>query len=407
MKKIEPILDGQETEIDKKVLDKIAGHILDLLEDIITYRIEPCDIRGKKGKPEKGKIKLSSYKREDQIIVEIEDDGEVINNKVEGENKIKLRIDNLKKLLSDFNGGLHVNVDDQKRMKIVINLPVNLSMKQVLLVKCFKNIFAIPLMAVEETIKVKLSEIKTIEKKEVIQLRGKTIPFIRLSDVLQLKGADAKKDSEDLQVIIISTEGGKMGFCIKELIGQQEIVVKELGDHLVKVKNILGATILSNGEIALILDPSALIVTAKNIITNLRNGKGRTTDVSNKEESKKQKYILIVDDSISTRDLEKGIFEAAGFKVSTAINGIDALSKINKEQYDLIITDIDMPGMNGLELTARLKADNQYKSIPVVVVSSLQTEEDKKKGIEAGAEAYITKSSFNQASLLELIGTLI
>jgi len=188
---------------------------------------------------------------------------------------------------------------------------------------------------------------------------------------------------------------------VDELVGKQEIVVKALGDFLEKVPNIAGATILGSGEVVLILDIPVLISNAKKV-SKVGEGKKlpEVAEVS-------PPSILAVEDSLTARELERDILEAAGYEVEVAVDGLDALEKLRRKRFDLIVTDIQMPGLDGFELIQRLRQSEEHKEVPIVVVTTRESEEDKKRGVEVGADAYIVKSTFDQRGLLECIERLI
>ena len=187
-----------------------------------------------------------------------------------------------------------------------------------------------------------------------------------------------------------------------EIIAEEDIFVKSLGLHLGKVKNVSGATILGTGEVVVILDVADLISSSASnnpVVTGKR--------IISQSQSRAQKRILVVEDALTTREFEKSILESRGFLVDTAVDGIDALSKVQEFKYDLIIADIQMPRMDGFELCRKIKQSQAYKDIPVAMVTGLEKEEDKRRGMEAGASAYIVKSAFNQKSLIDTVERLI
>jgi len=227
-----------------------------------------------------------------------------------------------------------------------------------------------------------------------------------MAEILDLPENEArsgvKKDKDQVPVVIISLMDKLVGFIVDEIIGEQEIFIKSLGEHIGKLPNISGATVLGSGQVIVILDVVDLINSAKISHPSFRRVKEKTT-----KKAHDRKRILIAEDSLTTRELERSILESEGYNVETAMDGIDALNKVSQEQFDLVISDIEMPRMNGFELCKAIKQNNDTKDIPVIIVTSLDKEEDKRRGIEVGAQAYIVKSTFDQSNLVDAIERLI
>ena len=233
--------------------------------------------------------------------------------------------------------------------------------------------------------------------------------LVHLGDVLGLpRGNRPGNGSQHLPTIILSAVERRMAFVVDDLISEQELVIKGLGRQLSRVGGIAGASVMGNGEVTLILQASDLIKLAlhgngRSVLEFLQPG-----DVTVVAQARPQQHILVVDDSITTRTLEKNILEAAGYDVKLANNGLEAINLIlGSDLPDLIISDIAMPRMDGFELTRKLKNEERTNHVPIILVTSLDSPEDKAHGIDVGADAYIVKSSFDQTNLLETIEQLI
>ncbi len=432
---------GAETELDKKVIEEINDPLIHIIRNAVCHGIESVEEREAKGKPRKGKIEITASQEGDHILISIRDDGRGINpslvketaikkgflSPVEAEAMSELEAQYLifepgfttSQIITDVSGrgiGLDVvklNIEEKLKGSIqiqsevdkgttfLLTLPLTLAIIRALMVKSCDQTFAIPTTSIEETMVISPSEIHRVEGREAIQIRGKSVPIVQLAEVLKLEKVSDELNLKKLPLVIMVSGGQRFGFIVDELLGEQQIVIKSLGSHLRKVENVAGATILGAGEVVIILHPSDLANSAK-VITGLKPLKEKT-----KVLKEKVKRILIVEDSLTTRELERSIFEASGYQVETARDGIEALEKIQKNQFDLVVADIQMPRMDGFELTRKLKMDERYKELPVVIVTSLEKEEEKKKGIEVGANAYILKSAFDQVSLLEVVERLI
>jgi len=225
-----------------------------------------------------------------------------------------------------------------------------------------------------------------------------------LSDVLKITTINKNKSADDfLHLLIINSSQKKIAFIVDEILGEQEGIVKDLGSQLAHVNNIAGATILGNGKVVAILHPSELIDSAMNSNVSFENSLEKT--ISSKETE--QKSILVAEDSITIRTLLRNFIESAGYIVKTAVDGQEAYGFLQHENFDLIVSDIEMPRMNGFELTAKIRDDKKYTDIPIILVTALETADDKQRGMEVGANAYIVKSSFEKSNLIETIQRLI
>ena len=258
---------------------------------------------------------------------------------------------------------------------------------------------AIPVTAVEVTRVISPEEVATIEGREALLLDGRPILLADLAKVLGYGESPARR--KEIPVVVLSSTDDEVAFAVDQLIGEQEVIIKPLGGQLRKVVNFSGATLLGDGRVSLILNVFDLVKSAR---------KQAGTSVAPKRVGSAEartRSIMVVDDSITTRTMERNILEAAGYRVTMASDGLDALTKLEKEPVDLLMADVEMPRMDGFELTASVKRSDRLKGIPVVLVTSLDSDEDRKKGIELGAEAYITKKTFDQGDLLRVVEQLI
>jgi two-component system chemotaxis sensor kinase CheA len=225
-----------------------------------------------------------------------------------------------------------------------------------------------------------------------------------LNKVLELSTSNPIGNKKEiLHAIILNVGQQRMAFIVDSILDEQEGVIKTLGSQLLKVRNVSGATLLGNGRIVPILSPSELIESAVNV--SFPSVERNNQD---DEEMDKQKLtILVADDSITSRSLIRNIVESAGFIVKTAIDGLEAYSLLQEEHFDLVVSDVEMPRMNGFELTTKIRSDKNLSDLPVILVTALEQPSDKQRGMECGANAYIVKSSFEQSNLIEAINRLV
>jgi two-component system chemotaxis sensor kinase CheA len=262
-----------------------------------------------------------------------------------------------------------------------------------------ERVYAIPTASIEETLRVSADDVLKAEGREVIRRQRRTIPLVRLGDILGVP--QEVTTGAKIPIAVIGFSGHRMGFIVDSFIGEQQIVIKTLGTHLRRVNNVAGVTVLGAGEVVVILN-------VPDLMDNARSRSGMRTREVRAEKREGPKRILICEDSFTTRELERSIFEAAGYDVEVAMDGAQGLQKLRQGlKIDALVTDVQMPNMTGFELTKAVKSDAALAHIPVVIVTSLERDEEKTEGIDAGADAYITKSVFNQDTLLETVERLI
>jgi two-component system chemotaxis sensor kinase CheA len=258
-------------------------------------------------------------------------------------------------------------------------------------------------MQVEKIQTLRKDAVRTVENKETIQFSGRTISFVRLEDLLELPMRERKDETAGVrQAVVLGKPGSEIAFGVDEILNEEEILVKPLGRQLCRVRNIAGATVLGTGRVVLILNTADMMKTA--VKANIG---AKRIAASSSAASSAKRSILIVEDSITSRTLIKNILESAGYEVTTAIDGYDGFAALQERAFDLVVSDIQMPRLNGLDLTEKIRSDERFGSLPVVLVTSMSTPEDRQRGIDVGADAYIVKSSFDQSNLLETIKRLL
>jgi two-component system chemotaxis sensor kinase CheA len=436
-KEINLEIKGEKTGLDKKILEEIKDPLMHIVRNCIDHGIETPEERVLLGKPRAGKICFEARQEGANILIEISDDGRGMDprlikrtalkkklitpaqaEKISDENAVYLiftpgfstrekitdisgrgvGMDVVKENIERLKGSIIVQPQLGKGTKFTLRMPLTLSITLALLIKSQNQIFAIPTSEIEKVVRISAEDIKLVGNKEVVRVNGVTIPFVRLDRILKLNEKEIT-NTQEMFMVIIYLAGERIGFVVDEIISEQEIVIKSLGEYLKKPENIAGATIWGDGEVVLILDVFDLMKSAKKVYFEPKP--------IVKEEVPTTRSILVVDDSLTTRELEKNILEAVGYNVDVAIDGVQALEKIRQKKFNLVITDITMPRMDGFELTSIIKKEEKFKDIPVIIVTSEENEEDRKKGIEVGAEAYIVKSAFDQKSLLDMIDRMM
>jgi two-component system, chemotaxis family, sensor kinase CheA len=258
---------------------------------------------------------------------------------------------------------------------------------------------------VERVVRLAQTQVKTVENRQCFSLGGRAVALVRLDEVLQIPAGPRPDPSAPMSVVVFHCADQRIGFVVDEVLREEEVLVKSLRKPLVRVRNIAGATLLGSGRVVLILNVADLIKTARTCNEPaVRAGDARDAGAAKRAAAKR---VLVVEDSITSRMLLKGILEAAGFQVKTAVDGVDGFTLLREDRFDLVVSDVEMPRMTGFDLTARIRADKRLTEMPVVLVTALESRKERERGIDAGANAYITKSSFDQSNLLDVIRRLI
>jgi two-component system chemotaxis sensor kinase CheA len=256
---------------------------------------------------------------------------------------------------------------------------------------------------VERVARIDSRALKTVENRETVELDGEALSFIRLDDVLQIpRQKPSEDDSGFITLLVIGSGTKRVAFGVDSILDEQEVLVKSLGPQLTRIRNISGATVLGTGKVVGILHPGDLVKSAIKgaAAPSVAAYQPETADAV-------RRSVLVAEDSITARTLLKNILESVGFRTITAVDGVDALTQLKTNEIDLVVSDVDMPRMNGFELTSRIRASREFADLPVVLVTSLDSRDDRERGIDAGANAYIVKSSFDQSNLLDVIRRLI
>ena len=437
-KEIRVNIQGGDTLVDRNILELVKDPLMHLVRNACDHGIELPEERAARGKEREGVISLVAYQKGDRVIIEIEDDGQGIDPDTLRKTIVKKRLvseeqsekipnpelykflflpgfstrekvsstsgrgvglDVVKNNLENVQGQVEVNSDPGSSTKFSISLPFTVGVNACLLVKSGQETFTIPLSRIEENITIEEKDIKTVEGRETIDFRGKIISLVHLGSLFQLEGGTPLNGHRP--VVVLGTGEQMVGIVVDEFLGVQEVVVKALDRRLGKVQDIMAATIMANGEVGYILD-------VQDILRSVEEYAGLVTFSTIEESTASlRKNVLVVDDSLTIRELEKKVLLNAGYAVDTAVDGLDGLMKIRQKNYHLVLTDIDMPRMNGFDFIANLKKEEKHRDLPVIIVSYKEREEDKRRGMEVGASRYIVKNQFDNQALVETVNQLI
>ncbi|MBZ0135261.1 MAG: response regulator, partial [Planctomycetes bacterium] len=441
-KEVELIVHGSEIEIDRRMLEELKDPFTHLLRNAIDHGIETPEMRAAGGKPPHGAITLAVSQHDGgKVEVRVADDGTGIDagrvkaaatklGVVSAEEAERLDDDDAVALafrsgvttspiITDVSGrglGLAIVREKVERLGGSISveshpgagtafhlvLPLSLVTFRGVLVRAGERLCVIPAAGVERVARVAIQDIRTVENRETIVLDGQVASLVDLGDVLEMPRPASREAVAYAPVVVLGQNEARVAFRVGEILGEQEILVKTLGPQLARVRNVAGASMLGTGQVVPVLNVADLL---KSAVRNVPAPLAPATAEQPAPGAKRA--ILVVEDSITSRSLLKNILESANYAVTTAVDGMDAYTTLKTAAFDLVVSDVDMPRMDGFDLTAKVRADKHLSELPVVLVTALESREHRERGIDVGANAYIVKSSFDQSNLLEVVQRLI
>jgi two-component system chemotaxis sensor kinase CheA len=441
-KDIELAIQGGELEADRRILEAIKDPLLHLVRNAIDHGIETPEERTRKNKPGRGKVVIAVQPHNgNRVSITISDDGTGIDTGKVKSHAMRLGLLNsedaatmseeevmdfiyhsgvstspiiteisgrglglaiVREKIDSLGGSVQVSTHVNIGTSFRILLPLTLATYRGIIVRIGEQIFVLPTSHVEQTTRALKSEILTAQNRATIRINGTTHSLAYMGDVLGI-AHEPDPDTPFVQVVLLAASGRQMAFVVDEVVNEQEVLVKSLGKQLSRVRNVAAATILGSGKAVPILNVLDMIKSAVLAPT----GRTTATPTAGEEGASRQKHVLVVEDSITARGLLKGILELAGYKVTTAVDGVDGYTQLRSGSFDIVVSDVEMPRMDGFDLTAKIRADKKLAEVPVILVTALESREDRERGIDVGADAYIVKRSFEQSNLLEIIGRLI
>jgi len=434
---------GGDIEIDRRILVELKDPFVHILRNCLDHGIETPAERSRAGKATRGKITVSIVRTPgSRIAIRVADDGRGIDtSKVraaatkvgamssdelshqsarEAMNLIFRSDVSTSPMITDVSGrglglaivrqkvealGGTVSVDSQLGggATLTLALPNSLATFRGVVVRLGAYFFVVPTANVERAVRVSPAEIRSVEHREIVHLSGDALPIVRLSAALGFAQRATPSDPlAKMPALLVVSGHLRLVIVVDEIWQEQVVLVKSLGPHLRRLPALTGATLLGNGKVAPVLDGPELLRAA---VRSAEAGSVIASAPKTQEQTKRS--ILVAEDSITSRTLLRGILESSGYAVETVVDGVEALAKLRVGRFDLVVSDVDMPRMNGLVLTSKIRADKNLADLPVVLVTSLESREDRERGVEVGASAYIVKRNFEQSNLLEVIRRLL
>ena len=427
-------LRGETVELDRKVLELLNDPLLHLVRNAMDHGIEPPAERVAAGKPAQGLLELSAEAVGGEVRVAVSDDGRGMDPRRLRERAVRLGLlsaeaaalmpdadafeliflpgfstaamvteisgrgvgmDVVRANLLELGGQVRVESQLGYGTRILLTLPLTLVTTRILLVRVGSATFALPASGCRGITWVRRAELRSLEGQPTIVRDDATLAVVALSELLGVAAPRAFAKSERAPAVLAGSPQRPVALLVDALLDEREAVVKPLGALLARQRRYGGAVQLGDGSLVLLLNPILLVQGA------------RPTPVAVPAQSARRRRLLVVDDSFTTRELIRSILQSAGYEVTAAVDGADALEKLRAQPFDLVVSDVEMPRLDGFQLTASICAGQAHQVVPVVLITSLASEEQRRRGLEVGARAYIVKSQFNQESLLDVVRQLL
>lgn len=452
-KEVEFIMEGGEITVDKQILEEMKDPLLHLLRNAVDHALELPEERKRLGKNPVGKIWLKAYNSGSNIVIEVGDDGRGLDLEKIKQTALKKKLYRVEELaqmspqqvrsliflpgfstrsfVTEISGrGVGLDVVRSNVEKLKGNITIDSTLHQgtvfrmqlrstvatlnVMLFEVRGLIHGLPVEAIEKTLLIKPEEIYTLEGKPTITVDNKPVTLVKMADLLELPDLSpatvqkqkqrAMENQRFISAILLNVDGQTLAFEVESLKEVLDVVMKPQTKLLKRVRNVMGATILGTGDVCMILNPHDLIKSVQKANQTIVRFEEELGEAQNQQKP----VVLLVEDSIAVRTQEKRILDKAGYEVIIAVDGVEGYNKLRSGIHvDAIISDVEMPNMNGLEFTAKVRQHPEYREIPLILVTSLASEEDKRKGAQAGANAYIVKGQFNQELLIETLDRLV
>ncbi len=431
---------GETTELDRKVLELISDPLVHLVRNAVDHGLEAPDERVAAGKPPAGLIQISAEPAGNEVRIQIRDDGRGIDPERVRRRAVELGMlaaerahqldtqealdlifqpgfstartvteisgrgvgmDIVRANLIELGGQVRVDSTVGQGTTVTLTIPLTLITSRVLLVQAGRQILALPAATIRGILWVRRDQVQLIDGQPTIAYQQRTVALLSLAELLGMNVDSPLARHPRAPALLLNARQRRIALLVDDLLDEREAVVKPLGPLFARRPALSGAVQLGDGGLALLINPLQLI----------EGGARRTAALpvlsqSLRDEPRRAR-LLVVDDSFTTRELLRSILQSAGYDVTAAIDGADALDRLRSTAYDLVVSDIEMPRVDGFTLTTRIRRELALSELPVVLITSLASEEHRRRGLEAGAQAYIVKSQFNQDSLLNVIQQLL
>jgi two-component system sensor histidine kinase and response regulator WspE len=435
-------LAGENTQVDRDILERLETPLAHLLRNAVDHGCETPAERRTAGKPPEGRIQLEAHHRAGTLVVSVSDDGPGIDQNrlrrlivekelatasvVEKLSEAELLeflfvpgfsmknavteisgrgfgLDVVQNMVKSVRGTVRVSTQTGRGTRFQLQLPLTLSVLRALLVNIGGEPYALPLSRINRALRLPRDKIQTVEGRRYFILEAQQ--QIGLLPAHHVIGCDPQPLGDELPVVVLGDRNRRYGLIVDQFLGERELVVHPLDPRLGKVKDINAAALMEDGSPILIIDIEDMLDSIERLIAS--GWSTKTAPAVIESSARKRKRILAVDDSLAVRELERKLLAGRGYIADVAVDGMDGWNAVRTGHYDLVIIDVDMPRMDGIELAARIKKDPKLKSLPVLIVSYKDRDEDRRRGLAAGVDYYLTKGSFHDETLLQAVTDLI
>ncbi len=435
-------IEGEKTQVDRDVLEKLEAPLTHLLRNAVDHGIETPEQRLLSGKPEEGLIRLRASHQAGLLVLELSDDGNGVDlEKVRrsivarqlspAETAAQLSeeelltflflpgfslrdtvtevsgrgvgLDAVQHMVRQLRGAVELEQTAGEGSRFHLEVPLTLSVVRSLVVEVGEEAYAFPLAHIERMCDLERDDIVQVEGRQHFWHEGRHVGLVAASQLLNRPAS--QNSSETLKVVVIREREAIYGVAVERFVGERTLVVLPLDERLGKIQDISAGALLDDGSVVLIVDVEDMLRSVDKLLNTGRLE--RIARHGNQAAEAARKRVLVVDDSLTVRELQRKLLLNRGYDVAVAVDGMDGWNALRSENFDLLITDIDMPRMDGIELVTLLRRDNRLQSMPVMVVSYKDREEDRRRGLDAGADYYLAKASFHDDALLDAVVELI
>ncbi len=433
---------GENTQVDRDILERLETPLAHLLRNAVDHGCESPEQRRAAGKSEEAVIRLEARHSAGMLVVTVSDDGAGVDPERVRKTIVQKQLaipsmaeklseselleflflpgftlketvteisgrgvglDIVQNMVKSVRGAIRINTQPGRGMRMQLHLPLTLSVLRALLVEVAGEPYAIPLTQISRALKLPRDKIEALEGRHYFHFGDQHVGILTAHQVFDC--GDPVSSNGDLPIVVLGDRNARYGLIVDRFLGERELVVQPLDPRLGKIKDISAAALMEDGSPVLIVDVEDLVRSVEKLASGglLAKVQRGMLDLN----SRKQKRILAVDDSLTVRELERKLLSSRGYVTDVAVDGMDGWNAVRNAEYDLVVTDVDMPRMDGIELATLIKKDPNLKSIPVMIVSYKDREEDRLRGLEAGADYYLTKGSFHDETLLQAVVDLI
>jgi two-component system sensor histidine kinase and response regulator WspE len=435
-------VDGEKTQVDRDVLERLEAPLMHLLRNAVDHGIEAPEARLLAGKPAQGSIRLRAWHQAGRLVLELTDDGAGVDLPRLRHNLVRRQLataetaerlseeellaflflpafslrdtvtevsgrgvglDAVQHMVRELRGAIQMTQRAGQGSRFLLEVPLTLSVVRSLVVEVGGEAYAFPLARIEHSLSLDIADIVQLEGRQHFFHDHRQVGLVAAGQLLQRPATQAA--GPRIAVVVVRDRDTLYGIAVERFVGERVLAVLPLDSRLGKVQDISAGALLDDGSVVLIVDVEDMVRSVDKLLSN-----GRLERIDRGAGAHAQragKRVLVVDDSLTVRELQRKLLLAAGYEVAVAVDGMDGWNALRNEPFDLLITDIDMPRMDGIELVTLLRRDSRLQALPVMVVSYKDREEDRRRGLDAGADYYLAKASFHDDALLDAVAELI